>query len=116
MRRRRFRIYMKYYPGGDLDHALGWLDDMLPYQSRPDKVTERFIWDLFRTLISAAKALQTGLHNPGTAAAANLRPITHLDINFRNIFLEQPLSAFNPVCAWLIEIAGKFNTVLRYHA
>jgi hypothetical protein len=94
MRRRRHRIYLKYYAGTDLESALGWKGSLDEKDVRANPVTESFIWHVFTSLVTAVRALQTGHHDPYSPhAPPNWKPITHLDIGLRNVFIEDASDA-----------------------
>lgn len=93
MHQRRYRIYLRYYAGGDLESALGW-GDVNPDPNRierPQAAPERFIWHVLQSLVNACRVLQTGFDEPLAEGEeelfANWKPLTHLDIGLRNIFI-----------------------------
>ncbi|CAO2652088.1 Nn.00g003710.m01.CDS01 [Neocucurbitaria sp. VM-36] len=51
-------------------------------------IPERFIWHVFSQLIDACEVLQAGGLAPAAAADVAGKPITHLDIGLRNVFLD----------------------------
>jgi serine/threonine protein kinase len=100
MHRRRYRIMLRYYPGGDLETALGWTQKFTArYQYRTNgPLPESFIWHVLQSLVKAVRALQRGTFDPNyRTVMPHWKPITHLDINLRNIFLGQRLDLKTPV-------------------
>jgi len=94
MRRRRYRIYLRYYAGGDLESALGWKNSMYPGQYRANRPSEIFIWHIFRSLARAVGTMQSGHFDPNARHhTPGWRPVTHLDIGLRNVFIEEPRNA-----------------------
>jgi hypothetical protein len=98
MHRRRHRIYLKYYPGGDLETALGWEPSLGLATVRNNPLSEGFVWHVFESLISAVRTLQKGNHETDEP---HWKPITHLDIAMRNIFIEEPRNDRHPVSTYL---------------
>ncbi|KAF1849246.1 uncharacterized protein K460DRAFT_354115 [Cucurbitaria berberidis CBS 394.84] len=94
MHRRRYRIYLKYYPGGDIQSSLQWANMIeLDTMQRPHVVPEGFIWHVLVSLVKACRVLRTGFDHPlpdmGEDLFADWKPVTHLDISLRNIFLKE---------------------------
>jgi len=113
MRRRRYRLYLEYYPGGDLENALGWdLDDELG-QQRPNPVPEKFIWEVFTSLVRAVRVLQTGHDTPVSAnAPVGWKPISHLDIGLRNVFIGYAPDE-KPTASTSVEETGMVNLIVH---
>lgn len=109
MKQRRFRIYLKYYEGGDLDtacednfflrsqdshfHMYPGLNNFdlvhLPEDGTvPPILSEGFIWWIFRSLVNACQVLHSGQVLNVDGSNPDWQPITHLDIRPSNIFLQ----------------------------
>lgn len=103
MRQRRYRIYLKYYPGGDLIKALQYNTKIHADMLRPDHIPERFIWHVLECLVKACRVLRTGADRPipegdeDEHLFKDWKPITHLDISARNLFMEELVNSENPV-------------------
>ncbi|KAF3009755.1 hypothetical protein E8E13_009505 [Curvularia kusanoi] len=102
MRKRRYRLYLKYYSGGHLEKALqpvfeDWVlgkgqewdfDDPNCFDDL-NQIPEELIWHVFQSLVRACLFLQYGTSDPAvTAPEPDWRPITHADITMGNIFIE----------------------------
>ena len=103
MRKRRYRLYQKYYAGGDLYNALSpifspWEGGALgvnnkgrPAQDYQDlqQVPEDLIWHVFHSLVKACLFLQNGTSDRNaTAPVPDWNPITHRDVHVGNVFIE----------------------------
>lgn len=102
MRKRRYRLYQKYYAGGDLYKALG--SRFSPWGSASglnnkgrlaedyqdlQQVQEDLIWHVFRNLVKACLFLQYGTSDRNaTAPVPGWDPITHRDVHIGNVFIE----------------------------
>ncbi|KAJ4376031.1 hypothetical protein N0V83_001311 [Neocucurbitaria cava] len=102
MRQRRYRIYLKYYPGGDVLTALQYNTRIHTDMLRPDHIPERFLWHVFECLVKACRVLRTGADRaiPEGDEDEHLfkdwKPITHLDISARNLFMKELGNSENP--------------------
>ncbi|KAF9692809.1 hypothetical protein EKO04_009105 [Ascochyta lentis] len=101
MRRRRYRLYLEYYAGGDFGRPV---KDIYPYWSqiyRNDDhfkqldpsglleiptVPEGLIWYVLRSLVKALLILQHGTTSH-TETDPEWKSITHLDLNINNTFI-----------------------------
>jgi hypothetical protein len=91
MMHRRYRIYVKYFDGGDLLNAVGLHCEKYPHPyEHPGGIPEVFIWHVFSSLVAACQVLHFG--EVDRVPEAKVRPgwqsITHLDIKWNNIFLQ----------------------------
>ncbi|KAG9193994.1 hypothetical protein G6011_04029 [Alternaria panax] len=89
MRLRRYRLYLDYYAGGDLNCAMkqcadNWKDgkdganeDMI--------IPEGFVWYTIKALAEACLLLQNG--TTSEIPVDGWRPITHLDLRLPNVLL-----------------------------
>jgi serine/threonine protein kinase len=102
MLKRRYRLYQKYYAGGDLYNALRptfspWGAELgVNNKGRPaeeyqdlQQVPEDLIWHVFRSLVKACLFLQYGTSDRNaTAPVPDWDPITHRDVHIGNVFIE----------------------------
>jgi serine/threonine protein kinase len=102
MLKRRYRLYQKYYAGGDLFRALrstfspwgsssGVNNKGRPAEQYQDlqQVPEDLIWHVFRSLVKACLFLQYGTSDRNaTAPVPDWDPITHRDVHIGNVFIE----------------------------
>lgn len=101
MRRRRYRLYLKYYAGRDMaDLFYDTLDKWSPFgdveayqklssakaNSLP-KVPEGLLWYLLQSLVKAYLVLNHGTTSD-TVSDPEWKPITHLDLSYNNAFLQ----------------------------
>ncbi|KAH3913604.1 hypothetical protein HBI56_081400 [Parastagonospora nodorum] len=88
MRQQRFRLYLEYYEGGNLDDAVRAYRRTGKHPLGPGNIPEYYLWRVFGNLIAACQILHLGQVDPAEGKRADWRPITHLDIKLNNIFLE----------------------------
>jgi len=88
MRQQRFRLYLEYYEGGNLDDIIYAHSSLQKSGKRPGNIPEYYLWRVFRSLVAACQILHLGQVDPAEAKREDWRPITHLDIKMNNIFLE----------------------------
>ena len=86
MAQRRYRLYLDYYPGGDL-HDLTRHIFLAPNQATKQQnwLPEAFMWYIFKCLVDGLQVLNQGNLNFPTAG---WRPIHHMDIRPSNIFID----------------------------
>lgn len=108
-RQRRFRLYMRYYEGGNLREAVednfelreqnpnsekfaGYsTDDIVHLDDNGDPpliLPDGFIWWIFRRLIDACQVFHSRQALEVDGAKVDWKPITHLDIRMDNIYLQ----------------------------
>ncbi|KAF2818653.1 kinase-like protein [Ophiobolus disseminans] len=89
MRRRKYRIYLDFYPGGSLDDAISYHDENW---GRPKArinetryLPEAYIWYVIKALVEACLVLRKGTTN--AQPIEGWKPITHLDLQLPNVLL-----------------------------
>jgi hypothetical protein len=99
MRKQRYRLYQKYYAGGELYDALDQpFNEWHGFNNRdtpkimveyPPNVPEDLIWHVFRSLFKACLFLQHGTSDQNVnVPVADWKPVTHRDVHIKNIFIE----------------------------
>ena len=91
MSKRRFRLYLDYASGGNLQKAMGlyndkWFGIGFDDASPQDVLPEAFIWQTIKALATACLFLQNG--TTSDKAVTDWKPIMHLDFQLPNILLD----------------------------
>lgn len=99
MRKRRYRLYQKYYAAGDLYKGLKpyfdyWIDCNNNSMTEEEasligRIPEGLVWHVFESLVKACLLLRhSTTKSTTTATEPDWHPITHTDIHMSNIFIE----------------------------
>lgn len=92
MRSRRYRLYLDFYPGGDLRRAMknyaeNWTKEEEDSEfNREEDLSEGFIWYTIKSLATACLLLHRGTLSDNELFG--WKPITHLDLQLPNVLLD----------------------------
>ncbi|EUC43470.1 hypothetical protein COCMIDRAFT_28065 [Bipolaris oryzae ATCC 44560] len=92
MQSRRYRLYLDFYPGGDLrramkNYAQNWTRNEDDFDfNQEEYLSEGFIWYTIRALATACLLLHRGTLSDD--ALHGWKPITHLDLQLPNVLLD----------------------------
>lgn len=102
MRKRRYRLYLEYYAGGDLGGPVAPVYHEWSYQQISDEslfiaqpsellelpvLPEGLMWYVIRALVKAYLILHHGTSSQD-AVDSDWKPITHLDLKIDNVFIK----------------------------
>jgi hypothetical protein len=89
MTSRRYRLYLDYHAGGDLNGAMKRCADNWKVRRPADEsvfLPEGFVWYVIKALATACLVLQDG--TTSDVPVDGWRPITHLDLHLPNVLLD----------------------------
>jgi hypothetical protein len=89
MESRRYRIYLDYYAGGDLNRAMKRCAENWKIRRPADEsvfLPEGFVWYDIKALATACLVLQDG--TTSDVSVNGWGPITHLDLHLPNVLLD----------------------------
>jgi serine/threonine protein kinase len=89
MKARRYRLYLDYHAGGDINRAMGLCASNWRKKERANEsivLPEGFVWYTIKALATACLVLHEG--TTAEEPVDGWRPITHLDLHLPNVLLD----------------------------